>query len=83
MKTLWIRADASPEMGYGHLTRCMAIAKQLTYSIRLATQSSIEQDGIDVVNIQSETDFIERLLPHDLVLLDHYGYDAELQQAIL
>ncbi|HEX6357482.1 spore coat protein [Actinophytocola sp.] len=73
MASLLLRADASPTMGVGHLSRCVAFA------------TAARTRGWDVVLCGTFTagrwligdlPVVPDLQPADVVLVDHYGLDA-------
>lgn len=86
------RADASPQIGGGHIARCMTLANCLrTQGWRcvfvvmpptLATMPGLAASGLEVVGVDSA----DAPLPHaigaiDLLVVDHYGLNADFEQA--
>ena len=83
MKTLFVRADASPEIGYGHLRRCLEVARALgsrAQGVSLLTREGsdarlAERAGVSVVRIEGDRpeDWQGRLDPQaGPLLLDTY-----------
>lgn len=70
MTTLVLRADAAPELGVGHLSRCVAVAR------------AAQARGWDVALcgtftagewLLGDLPVVRTLRPADVVLIDHYG----------
>lgn len=70
MTTLVLRADAAPELGVGHLSRCVAVAKAAQargWDVALCgTFTAGEWLLGDLPTVRS-------MQPADVVLIDHYG----------
>lgn len=90
-KNVYIRADGSPEIGLGHLVRCMALAQMLKgefhiHFVSKAIPLSIREDIIDhdfsVKEINFEEDFLSLLTGDEIVVLDHYDLDSNYQKKI-
>ena len=86
-----IRADGSPEIGLGHLVRCMALADMLVGSFEIAfiskkipetIKAQLKEKGFLVKVISSEEDFFTILSGEEIVVLDHYGLDSTYQKRI-
>lgn len=89
------RADGGPDIGYGHLVRTGALAREFLaagHDVTYCTRSPDAvrdacPDGVDVVSFPPETvwsDFVAWLetTDPDLVLTDSYEADDERQRAI-
>lgn len=95
---LVIRADASSEIGIGHVMRCLALAqeaKRRDLSVRFLARvppplaARLEGEGMELhaipdgMGVQDEIDLLLRESEGALaVVLDHYGCDASYQRAI-
>lgn len=78
------RVDGSAEIGLGHQIRCLAFAKILEkyftihFVYKYTTESFLKQINslnYEVQSIVDENEFIEKLNPIDIVVLDIYNYD--------
>jgi len=90
-----IRADGSPEIGYGHLSRSSALAEEFLncgHTVTVATtttQPALEvfPDGIQTVTLPSRSDpepfvdWLDNTIP-DAVFTDAYPVDTEYQRTI-
>jgi UDP-2,4-diacetamido-2,4,6-trideoxy-beta-L-altropyranose hydrolase len=92
-----IRADASLQIGGGHVARCLALATQLKdagWDCRLATRAETRTVWPDidahlpvlpvtVATQAGEADELRRQLPDgcDMLITDHYGLDAGFETA--
>lgn len=86
------RADASPQIGGGHIARCMTLANCLrkqgwrcvfvVMPPTLATMPDLAESGLEVVGV----DRADAPLPHaigaiDLLVVDHYRLNADFEKA--
>jgi UDP-2,4-diacetamido-2,4,6-trideoxy-beta-L-altropyranose hydrolase len=88
---IFIRVDASSEMGMGHLIRCSALAQMLYEKYHIIfvcknypdnSTTEIVNLGIEVVKIDVEADFFQALRPGHIVVLDGYHFDISYQMQI-
>lgn len=88
---VYIRADGGPEIGLGHLVRCMALAQMLKseFSIHFFTKeippnlsNDIISQGFLLNRISSENDFFSFLTGKEIVVLDHYDFSVNYQKQI-
>ena len=88
---VFIRADASPKIGLGHLTRCSALAQMLyeiydviffCKAIPDSSVAEINTIGITIIKIKHETDFFQALKPGCIVVLDGYDFNLSYQSQI-
>lgn len=90
-RKVYIRADGDPQIGLGHLVRCMALGHMLKANftinfvckhIPLNVIKEIKEAGFLVTHIQDESDFLPILKFNDIVILDHYDLDSNYQKNI-
>ena len=93
-RKIYFRADAGPDIGYGHYIRSLALADMLKndFDCKMFTQSPTEYQlresvGIcDVIAMPSDdtrfSKFIEYLVGDEIVVLDNYFYTTDYQRAI-
>lgn len=90
MNRLLVRADASKEIGFGHVTRCLSLVNQLNvkelfwfskFEIQSVLQSNC-QNYIGFQLITNEDDFLSFVRKDDIVLVDSYTFSLEHQQDI-
>ena len=93
-KRIFFRADAGPNIGYGHFIRTLALADMLkkdfdcTFYTQAPTQYQI--DEISKIckleklpnNETHFTSFLTHLSGNEIVVLDNYYFDTEYQQKI-
>jgi len=82
-----IRADGGPQIGLGHLIRCMALADMLKrhftitfYCTIIPEQIKLElqEKGYGVNVIESNSLWIQSVRPNQIVVIDHYGINADV-----
>lgn len=90
-KQIFIRADGNQQIGLGHLYRTLALAEmlkdqfQITYICKyvpdkLIHEFSLKNFGFN--QIKAESDWIYKIQPGTLVILDGYHFDLKLQRDI-
>lgn len=88
---VYIRADGSPQIGLGHLVRCIALAQMLKCDFEISfyckdiphsMQIELTKNGFALVKISNEEQFVGDLFEHTIVVLDGYNFDTEYQRQI-
>jgi UDP-2,4-diacetamido-2,4,6-trideoxy-beta-L-altropyranose hydrolase len=88
---VYIRADASPEIGLGHLVRCIALANMLKKAFKIIfvcnkipenLTTEITSDNFLLLIIESEDHFLGEIKKEDIVVLDGYHFDTRYQKKI-
>jgi spore coat polysaccharide biosynthesis predicted glycosyltransferase SpsG len=79
------RVDESEFVGYGHMSRCIALtnvfrgfdieALFICKQIRQNTKIFLEESGVSVLKIESDDDFFSFDLSSSLVVIDGYQFD--------
>ncbi|AWA28646.1 UDP-2,4-diacetamido-2,4,6-trideoxy-beta-L-altropyranose hydrolase [Flavobacterium magnum] len=91
-KQVFFRADGSAQTGLGHLVRCLALAQMLQDDfdiefVCMEIPDVIKQDIIardfSVREIASENDFIDILPTDAVVIIDHYGLNADFHKTVI
>jgi len=87
-----LRADGSREIGFGHMSRTLALASMLStefdcwfVSCSTAFESESQQYCSERVVLNCEThfeDFLSIVTGDDIVVLDNYFFEAEYQRTI-
>lgn len=87
IKSLFIRVDANPEIGLGHLVRTLSLAEMLKDLFRiefvlsessLAFRGMIKERGMES-RLESSTDsFLDCIKDADIVLFDGYHFSEDL-----
>lgn len=96
--TFFIRTDASTTIGTGHIMRTFVLAKKLserggnviyvTKPLPGNLDEKIKQEGFGHISLDdksSEADSMLKILrdaPDSIVIIDHYGIDAQIEQQI-
>lgn len=78
------RVDANSQIGFGHLVRCISIAKSMEQfdCVFLSTENLNEfleielLDNISFISIEKSQDFLEKIESRDIVVLDGYQFDT-------
>lgn len=87
---VYVRADGNPEIGLGHLVRCIALAHMLkddfSISFVCATvpqkiKEDLNRNKFEILEIEDVV-FPELLSEKDIVVLDGYHFDTEYQKKI-
>jgi len=88
---LLIRVDASEDLGYGHLIRCIVLSEIMQANflitfccIKLPNEiaNKILKDGMRIIDIKTEEEFIEMLNKETCVLIDGYQFNSEYHKKI-
>lgn len=93
-RKIYFRADAGPEIGYGHYIRSLALADmlKLDFDCTMFTQEPTEyqfqeaKEVCDLVALPADDSrfdkFLSYLTGEEIVVLDNYFYSTEYQQEI-
>lgn len=92
-RKVYLRADASAEIGYGHFIRSLALADMLKddfdctfFTISPSNYQMAEMNKVcNFVSLKEETkfkDFINLLSGNEIVVLDNYFFTTEYQREI-
>ncbi|GAB3540717.1 UDP-2,4-diacetamido-2,4,6-trideoxy-beta-L-altropyranose hydrolase [Spirosoma fluminis] len=92
-KKVFFRADGNPQIGLGHIMRCLALAEMLgsNYERRFAivhpsqaVVKLVEEKGLTVVPLASNelADFLSNLDSETVAVLDGYNFDESYQRAV-
>jgi UDP-2,4-diacetamido-2,4,6-trideoxy-beta-L-altropyranose hydrolase len=88
IRKVYFRVDGNPELGLGHLVRCIAFGQALKdhFVIIFVCKDIPDKIASDVIfndfkliQIKEESIFLNQLLKDDLVILDGYGFDWDYQ----
>lgn len=91
---VWLRADASAQIGYGHFVRTLALGQmlgrddfELVFATRYPSPSQIEQieaacDRYVALGDDHFEAFLAPIEPHDIVVLDNYFFTTDYQRQI-
>lgn len=88
---VYIRTDGSPEIGLGHLVRSIALAQMLKNDFNIIFFCKEIPDKIkdyltdlqfNLEQINVETNFLHRIEPQDIIVLDGYHFDLNYQKQI-
>lgn len=93
-RKIYFRADAGPEIGYGHYIRSLALADMLKqdFECTMFTQSPTEyqlneaKDICPIVALPADNSkfgmFLDQLQGDEIVVLDNYFFSTDYQRAI-
>lgn len=92
-KKVYLKADASSEIGYGHFIRTLALADMLKddFDCTFFTSDPNEYQKGEVAKVcnlhpltfaSAQDDFLQLLSGDEIVVLDNYYYTSEYQKAI-
>lgn len=83
MRRIYLRADANHQIGWGHVSRMVALGEILSndFDVQLVSQNSISAPFHTRV-IANESNFLDKLTRGAIVVLDGYQFDTVLQRKI-
>ncbi len=85
-----IRVDGSPEIGLGHLVRCIALSYMLKNEFDITficreipakIKSELDENKFALLEIEDSV-FFDLIKPKDIVVLDGYHFDTNYQKKI-
>lgn len=86
------RVDESADVGFGHMSRCRALAHALLlagchiefYCAKISNSASreLEDSGFHVSLLQTEQEFLDEDLSESVVIVDGYQFEPELGSAL-
>jgi UDP-2,4-diacetamido-2,4,6-trideoxy-beta-L-altropyranose hydrolase len=87
------RVDESAQVGFGHMSRCQALALALLAAgaqvsfycreVRAGTRASLALQGIGVTDVQHDDAFLALDWTRHIVVVDGYHFDAAFWQRLL
>jgi UDP-2,4-diacetamido-2,4,6-trideoxy-beta-L-altropyranose hydrolase len=90
-KTVVIRCDGRPDIGLGHVVRCISLAHMLkddfyihffVLSIPKSLEEEIREMGCEITRLEREDEFLKQVRNNQIVVLDGYHFDSEYQKRI-
>jgi UDP-2,4-diacetamido-2,4,6-trideoxy-beta-L-altropyranose hydrolase len=91
MSQLIFRADGNPQIGMGHVMRCLALAKMLDDTFRFAIITPapevvrlIEEANGTVVPLKTDdiSEFLTVITANDIAILDGYAFEETYQRTV-
>lgn len=88
MPRVYFRVDGNPELGLGHLIRCIAFGQAIKgrFAIIFVCKDIPDKIASDVISnnfkllkIEGESVFVNQLVRSDVVILDGYSFDLAYQ----
>jgi UDP-2,4-diacetamido-2,4,6-trideoxy-beta-L-altropyranose hydrolase len=87
------RVDESIQVGFGHMSRCLALADAIaranikvefwSISVRLSTRKSLEQLGAKLVDLIDHHTFLDQDWQDSIVVVDGYHFDEIFWQSLI
>jgi spore coat polysaccharide biosynthesis predicted glycosyltransferase SpsG len=90
MKKIFFRTDLNSRIGYGHFYRCFSIAEivEKNYQINFVFKKNITNCELiksipySTIFINEEKDFFTYLQPGNIIVIDSYDFNEELQNQL-
>ena len=87
------RVDESSQVGFGHMSRCRALADALLKAnaqvsfwcckVRTVTRAALEYSGVTVVDLMTEEAFFQQDWRDTVVVVDGYQFDDVFWQRLM